>query len=145
MIIKNYFGFNIKISLKQIFVSFPLLTCIYWDPTNMHALTLRLRITCHTLMNIQTQLIIWSNKRDGIHVCLFNIHTHIYLLLYVVCLCGSYCKSCTIWQKKSFVKNMTVVSIDYFDVPASCLWANVTLTDFCYTVYALWFISFRIC
>jgi hypothetical protein len=42
-----------------------------------------------------------------------------------------------------FVKNGTVVSIDYVDVPASCLWANVTLTDFGYPVYALWFFIFQ--
>jgi hypothetical protein len=42
-----------------------------------------------------------------------------------------------------FEKNGTVVSIDYVDVPASCLWANVTLTDFGYPVYALWFFIFQ--
>jgi hypothetical protein len=55
----------------------------------------------------------------------------------------SYCKSYKIWQKKSFVKNGTVVSRYYFDEPASCLWANVTLADFGYPVYALWLYIFQ--
>jgi hypothetical protein len=31
MIINNYFGFNIKIYLKKVFESFPLLTSIYQE------------------------------------------------------------------------------------------------------------------
>jgi hypothetical protein len=46
-------------------------------------------------------------------------------------------------RKEIVVKNGTVVSIDYFDVPASCLWTNVTLADFGYPVYALWFYIFQ--